>query len=719
MIVIENNFFILKLGEDCVARSLILKSTGKECIKQDEKIAFCSLVQERPYHNEIKLMHPNKRTVFPANRVRREGNKLIVGFELIELEAIVEINVKDAYVSFTLVDFIIPENAYGVGCLLINPAPVLELRFLQLSIEKRERFGDWLNVVWDDHVAINILSTSPYPLIDSKVGKDHYIMYAKAVREVKLLGCGAALIVSPPDKLLDCIDSVERDFDLPPGVKSRRSDDVGESIYWTMDITPANVEQHIKYAIQGGFSRMLIYYRAFFKEGDGYHYTGDYNINENYPDGIEDVKAVLKKIKDAGITPGLHFLHTHIGIKSGYMTPVADHRLSLTQYFTLSNPLRKEDDVIYVEENPEGSPLNPNLQVLKFGGEVIHYDSYTTEYPYSFNNCKRGYYDTEVTQHALGEIGGVLNVSEFGATSVYINQRTSLQDEVAEKIAGFYNDAGFEFVYFDGSEGTNPPFEFNIPYAQYRIYKKLKQPPVFCEGAAKAHFSWHMLSGGNAFDVFPGNIFKEKIAEYPLSEAPNMADNFTRLDFGWWAFNKDTQPDMYEYGTSKAASYNCPATIMVTLSTMTECARRDDVLEVMRRWEDVRRKRWLTQEQKELLKDPNQEYILLLSEKGEYELVAYFPIENAAEGNNLLSAYYFERNDKTYVVCWHTKGSGELLLPFEFEDAVYEEQLGDRQLKVEKTKDGFIIPVSGRRYLSSSVSKEKIIDAFEKAVFVD
>ena len=114
---------------------------------------------------------------------------------------------------------------------------------------------------------------------------------------------------------------------------------------------------------------------------------------------------------------------------------------------------------------------------------------------------------------------GILDVSEFGATSVYINQKTSLQDEIAEKIAAIY-DAGFQFFYFDGSEGVDPPFGINVALAQYRVFKRLKPQPLFAEGAAKTHFSWHMLSGGNAFDVFRPEVLKEETNKWPAEEAP-------------------------------------------------------------------------------------------------------------------------------------------------------------------------------------------------------
>ena len=90
--------------------------------------------------------------------------------------------------------------------------PVEEFRILQLPIQNRTHFGEWLNVSWDASCAVNVLATSPYAAIDSERRVDSRILYADALREVRLRGTGAALIVSPTDIYLDCVDLLEKDF---------------------------------------------------------------------------------------------------------------------------------------------------------------------------------------------------------------------------------------------------------------------------------------------------------------------------------------------------------------------------------------------------------------------------------------------------------------------------------------------------------------------------
>ncbi len=709
MIIIKNKRFTLSIDESCTAQSLVLNNTGKECLLKGTNTALFSLTQERPYSNELKLSHPNRRTTFQANSVVREGNRLIVGFELLTLKAVIEIKEADNYVSFTLADYIIPEGDFLALAPMDSP-PVSQFRLLQLPVINHKNYGEWLNVSFDDDVAVNVLATSHYPDVGYEKREDYRIMYADAIKGIKVKGCGAALVVAEPGELLDCIDSVEKDFGLPLGVESRRNPDINRSIYLTSIINTKNVDEHIKYAKMGGFKLMQIYFTAFIKSsGCGYQLKGDYEFTDDYPNGIEDLKEVLGKLRAAGISPGFHFLHTHIGTKSSYVTPVADPRLGHTRMFTLARPLSKDDATVYVYENPEDTVMHPDCRVLQFDGELIYYDSYTTEAPFCFTGCKRGHFDTNITEHKYGTIGGIVDISEFGAQSIYIDQRTDLQDEIAEKIATLY-DAGFEFMYFDGSEGTNSPHYYYVPYAQYRVYRKAKKAPLFCEGAAKAHFSWHMLSGGNAFDVFPTEIFKEKLIEHPFEEASRMANDFTRVNFGWWAYRDDTQPDTFEFGTSKAAAWDCPGTVNTEIFKFESNPRTPDILEVMRRWEDVREKKLLTTEQKLMLRDTETEFTLLINEAGEYELVPYYEIKTQ---NTDISAFSFERNGRSYVTFWHKTGEGTLTLPVSKGSIICEKELGKERIEIDGDDKTAIIPISGKMYLSSDMSIEKLRKVFE------
>ncbi len=723
-IILENEQYKLVIGSDAIARSLVLKSTGEECLMQGEDMAIFSVTQERPYHNELKLGHPNKKTTFQADTIYRKDNQLIVGFELLPWEAVIRIKETPAYISFIHDGFIVEADDYP-DYLKITPPPATELCLIQLPIRSRKYFGEWLNVSWDDKVAVNVLGTDPYAYIDFEKRNGYHVLTASALKDIKLEGTGAALIVSQPENLLDNIAQIEEDFDLPKGVESRRHNLINTSYYWTADINPGNVDEHIKYAKMGGFKLMSIYYPAF--EGPyGYDGIGDYEIDRRrYPNGKEDLRNMLNKIKAAGITPGVHFLHTFIGLNSSYVTPVPDHRLNLKKTFTLSENLGSSDTEVFVEENPMGCTMADGTRILKVGTEFISYENYTTTHPYKFTGCVRGVYKTNVNTRPKGELIGLVDICEFGAASVYIDQRTNLQDEIAVKIANIY-DAGFQFIYFDGSEGVNPPFGINVALAQYRVFKQLTPQPIFAEGAAKSHFSWHMLSGGNAFDVFSPEVIKEETRKWPAEEAPRMRQDFTRLNFGWLGYfipNENTigtQPDMWEYATSVAAGWDSPISIHSSLIGFNAHPRTSDNLEVVRRWEEVRSKHWLTKEQKEMLQNADQEHHLLINEQNNFELLPYYQIHDIAGGSKEVRAFIFQRQKEYYVVYWHISGNKKLELPLNSSNVTLYEKIGQEEIVSMGANNKIILPASNRRYIKvNNLTKEQLLEAFKEARIIE
>jgi len=721
-IIIENDQMKLVISDDGIAKSLIYKPANTECLIQGKKIPVSTITEPRPYQNEVKLAYPNKKTTFKSNAVRKEGDKLVIGYELIPWEATVRVKIAPDYLAFTLDAFNLTED-YGIS---MTEPPISEMWFLRLPVHNLGHWGDWLNVIWDDKVAVNVLAADPCANADSEEGEGYRILQAGVDEKVKLTGVTAALITCAKDKLLDKIAIVEEDYNLPHGVASRRHDLYNASYYWTSNVTPANIDEHIKYAKMGGFRLMNIYYPAFL-ESRGYRLIGNYDVfRPEYPNGKSDLKEMLNKIKTAGITPGCHFLHSHIGRDSKYVTPIPDHRLNLLRIFTLKRPLSRTDTTIYVEQNPANSTMATNRKVLKIGTELISYRGYTTAPPYMFYGCVRGIDETTINTQPAGYMFGLLDVSEFSATSVYLDQYSDLQDEVADEIANLW-DAGFEFIYFDGSEGVNPPFWYHVSGAQYRVFSKLKPEPLFAEGAAKTHFSWHMLTGGNAFDVFRPEKLKEETIKHPFREAPRMQDNFTRLNFGWLGYwvpgekTIGTQPDQLEFVTSKAAAWDCPVSIHANPAILAQHPRTADNFEVFRRWEEARAKRWLTDEQKQMLRNATQEFTLLLNEKNEPELVPYDQIMNVANESREVIAFTFERNKDLYAVYWHISGDKKIDLPVKSSDITLMENLG-QEIPVQSGQNGdnTILPVGNRRYLKTGkLTKDELISAFRNARIMD
>ena len=127
-----------------------------------------------------------------------------------------------------------------------------------------------------------------------------------------------------------------------------------------------------------------------------------------------------------------------------------------------------------------------------------------------------------------------------------------------------------------------------------------------------------MLTGGNAFDIWPPERIKTETVKHPLREAPRMYNNLTRLNFGWlgyWLPNENTigtQPDQLEFVTSKAAAWDCPVSIHANPETLAKHPRTPDNFEVFRRWEEVRARKWLNEEQKHMLRNRSGIYSVMM-----------------------------------------------------------------------------------------------------------
>jgi hypothetical protein len=710
-IVLENSDFRLVIGDDGRTRSLVHKATGQECLAQQAAVPMFTLTQYRPYDNELQLSYPAKVTSFPAQSVQRRGDELIVSFALVGYEATIGLTITDNYIGFTMRNL---EYKGFTSLTQKQKTPVEETLFLQLPVRARKNLGDWLNVTWDDDVAVNLLATDPFAKIDITRCANHLLFQAGTVDEVKTEGVGAALITTATKNLLDRIAAVERDYSLPDGVESRRRKEYGYSYYELASATPQNIDGHIKFARIGGLRTMVMYYMSFAKT------VGHFEWQPEYPNRMEDLKRVVSKISDAGMIPGIHLHYNKCHKEDVYVTPRPDPRLNLRQTFTLAEPLDATSTTITVEENPRLCTMDNERRILKIQNELVSYERYTPSPPYQFLDCKRGALNTTAGPHEEGSLLGLLDVDTW-PVFVRFTQNTSIQQEVAERLGKIYREAGFKFTYFDGAEDVPPPFWFTVSWAQWQVWKQLEPKPLFSEGACKSHFSWHILTRGNAFDIFKPEVIKAATRAYPGAEAPRAAKDFTSLNFGWigyWAPSKETigtQPDMLEYITSRAAAWNCPIAFRPELDQLEAHPRTADNLEVIKRWEDVRASNWLTPAQKDELKNLEQEHILLINEAGGFELVPYSQVDKVGGSGQPARAFVFKRAEKVYVVYWHMSGEAYLALPLPAHRLRLMKELG-KTIAIESFEGGVRLPLADRHYLEcTGVSANEAAGAFQNA----
>jgi hypothetical protein len=710
-VVLENPEMRLVVSSSGTAQSLIHKPSGQECLAVGTGVPMFTVTQYRLYDNELQLAYPAKVTSFPAQLVRREGDRLIVTFALVGYEATIGVKINDAYIAFQL------ERLQYKGFTSLThkrKTPIDETLFMQLPVLNRKNLGEWLNVMWDEQVAVNLLATDYHARIDAQPCGNYHLLQAGTVGDVQSEGAGAALITTAPHRLLDRIARVEQDYDLPRGVESRRRKEYQYSYYEIQDTLPSNIDRHLEFAKMGGFRLTQVYYLSFAKT------AGHFEWRPEYPGGGGDLRRVVDKIRAAGMVPGIHIHYNKAHKQDPYVTPKPDPRLNLRRSFTLAAPIDETATVIPVEENPALCALEEGRRILRIQNELVAYERYTTSMPYQFEECRRGELGTQATAHVEASRVGLLDVDDW-PVFVRFTQDTSIQEEAAERLGRIYREAGFEFTYFDGAEDVPVPYWYTVSRAQLLVYQHLEPKPLFAEGACKSHFSWHILTRGNAFDIFRPEVIKAATQTYAAAEAPRVAKDFTSINFGWigyWAPSHETigtQPDMLEYVTSRAAAWGCPIALVGNLKEMEAHPRTPDNLEVIRRWEDVRAQGWLKAEHRMELRNLKQEHTLLINERKEFELAPCKQIEMVAGTDQPGRAFIFERGGKVYVTYWHTSGEATLELPLVTKHVQLMKELGEPQ-QVRANGGVLRLPLGERRYLEcASASCQEVINSFQRA----
>jgi hypothetical protein len=711
-IVIENAEMRLDISPRGTARSLVHKPTGQECLARDVEVPMFTLTQDRPYDNELQLAYPAEVTDFRGVEVKQQKDGLIVEFELVGYSASIQVTVTDAYIAFHLQKLTYHADA---SLRVKRKTPVDSTLFMQLPVRKRKNLGEWLNVMWDEDVAVNLLATDPHARIRAKEREGYHLFQAGTENNVQLEDVGAALITTATPKLLDRIARVEEDYGLPQGVKSRRSREYGYGYYEASTITPEDAARHIQYARQCGLRAMDVYYLAFARS------AGHFPWRPEYPHGMDDLKTVVAQIKNAGILPGIHIHYNKVHKQDAYVTPNPDPRLNLAESFSLAESVNASATVIPIEENPRLCTLDDERRILKIQNELVTYERYTSSPPYQFEGCKRGALGTQPSSHEMSSRVGLLDVDTW-PVFVRLTQNTAIQSEVAEHLKDIYQQAGFQFLYFDGAEDVPPPYWYNVSRAQWIVNQKVQ--PLFAEGACKSHFSWHILTRGNAFDVFKPEVIKAATRAYPAAEIQRAARDFTSINFGWigyWAPSKDTigtQPDMLEYVTSRAAAWDCPISLQSDLHAMDAHPRTADNLEVIRRWEEVRAQNWLTEEQKMSLRNLDQEHILLLDQRGQFSLAPCEQIERVAGKDAPGRAFLFEYQGGVWVTYWHTSGQATLQIALPPKQMTLMRELG-KPLPIKGAGKQTMLPLGERRFVQlHNTTRQEAIAAFQNATIL-
>lgn len=696
-VILQNGELSLTIGNDGLVKSLVQKSNGRECLQSGVDAPVCVITQYRPYDNENFLMFPAKPRSFPSNKCYMSGDTLCVEFNDTYDIVKIKVDITPDYIAFTPVDRDYRIEDYGVK----RKTELDELTIMQLPLKKLDRFGEWLNVMWDDDVAIALVGTHPTTYIDSRVERDNTTLLAATHTAVKLFDSGAALMVTHPDSLLDRIDVLERDYDMPRGVESRRRAEYPMSYYELRDVTVDNIDRNIELARQAGLKTMVVYYVDFAKA------CGHYEWRPEYPRGMADLQEITRKITEAGMIPGIHIHYSKIAVTDPYINDgTPDRRGNVVARFTLSEPIDDAATVITVEECPEGVRMEKGRRLLQLDDELIMFTDVTKTAPYTFTGCQRGYYNSKASAHAAASEARHLDVDDW-PLFIRVDQNSGIQREIAERLGKIYADCGFKFVYFDGAEDIPMPYWYNVSRSQLEVYNAMTPAPMWAEGAQKSHYGWHILSRGNAFDIFPPERIRPAMKRYTLRCARQVACDFTSVNFGWVNYLAPSdktigmQPDMYDYICSKALAWDSPISLVANMPDLEIHPRTPDNLLAINLWETAKLDRTIPDSVKLAMRDPDTEWTIIPRRGGRVDVrrVTQLTPDSLNATMPVRAFTYPVDAAHTAVIYWNGNGESTVTLPAD-SPSVELSTFDGKRIRTHRDKNGrILLPASERRVL--------------------
>jgi hypothetical protein len=550
--------------------------------------------------------------VLVASKVERTGNELgitFAGSSRGKVKVYVEVRIHPRYFTLTVQRF---------SCKCLD-----WLQFCNLRVKMNENVGALVNAAWDGRFASCVLACNDLTDCGS-----HGVATARAYREFGIEGAKVAIIGVPtggPDPsgpLLDAIEVVELEQKLPHptinGVWIKRAPERFASYLMVSGVNQKNIDQVIDFA-RGGFGCVEIFWERS---------TPSYEPNPaQFPDGLAGLKRVADKVHAAGLQLGLHVMQGMVGWgrkDDPYITPRADPRLLQDRHATLAAPLDEKSTEIRVRESLADWPEKGDLYVE---GEIVQYGKRLVN---GFAECRRGLHRTKVISHAAGAcVGHLVNCFPIWGHTVYCPDiRSTMVDEICDRIARVFNEVGADMSYFDGGEeiAVQPPHWRNQGRIALGVQARLRKPVILEGNALYTHLSWHVISRGSpSYDpIYFGR--RAYTLRFKGQNPAGWRRNLLTGDVGWFAPHTHSlttdavTPDEVELLCLKALGGKSPISFSVNASNLWANKRMPEMLAIIRTCDELKRRNYFSEEACAELSRPMVEHMLERAADGNWDL---------------------------------------------------------------------------------------------------
>ena len=500
---LENEF--VSLSFDALGRVVSLKEkpSGRELVKSPRPFA---------------LVRDDAGRSHPATAFSRDGNRLSYGFDGLEGRVALDVTPFAGGWTFAIADCTVRETKF--------------LTLGDLAVACGRDVGSYANMISDDRSAV-CLRAYDIPLA---MGCDRGSMrlWTTASRADGIVGLRFGLSAGPWGRIRWMLQRMTEAAGVPKnewgGAWSVGCPALRGS-YLQPRMKHAALDRWIELAERGGFG--TIHLRQWMK-GLG-HYTPN---PELYPGGWDDIFDISRRIHAAGLRSGIHTLTACISPDDPWATGPDNRDLLAWNAYTLAADLPADATELVVNEEPTKDhdvifSYFGNGNVLRIGTELVSYTGVVRERPFRFTGLTRGAYGSAVAAHRAGDEVAYL---QQRYRAFYPRPDSPLSDKLAEHLAKFVNEGGFDQVYLDGSEGMMS--RIGTDTMRRKIFGAFGKSAVVessCEGA----HNWWYHSRVGAWDG-PNYDFKACFDLHVATTARSRKVNLLEPQMGWWYFRKPT-----------------------------------------------------------------------------------------------------------------------------------------------------------------------------------
>jgi len=736
----------LRIADDAVPLSLVIAADRTECLN-------------RYYREPLAEVQTSDGVWHSAISLKSAGKNLVLGFRGTDTTLTLAVDTQFDWIALRIASF--------------GGTRPVATRFIELNSAFTEIVGKRLNVGWNNEHALCVMATSP--LTDTQIAGQTLVTLEETVAAIgrgeggvnprvrltaqvpdapgpKMEGASAVIIACPTPDFKKVARSVSHAYGLltnetADGTPVKDTEAVRAS-YFFIDAGLRDADRLIRTCDATGIRQVMLPSWSWCSS------VGHYTINtNNFPNGLEDLKAFVARLKAAGITVGMHCFASKVAKADAYVSPVPDTRF----WRQFEGSLAGDIDARQTEIKVKGSLANwpGSSKVAKayweggvekhrdvvIGQEIIRYKAIGPEGRWdTFLGCERGALKTTPAAHTATE--PIKHYGVDGCINGYIvDQETTLPDETHRRLADIFNTCGFGMVYFDGGEDVNRNrFDYYVSQFQDHAMRQFNRPVIHM-GTLMTHRLWHSFSRGSTVDTYLNTIGGAIAAGQPPEKWPTVKQHIDTSvaymlslrgdmmpgELGWFGVwprqqrhgraIEGLQLDEIEYLLCRSIAYDCPISLQTSFRELDRNPLTPDIMRLIKAYETARMARRFTEADKAPMREPGKEFTLLLR-KGfppAWVPARAVPCGNSRNVHAMVGTYL---QGGSFATFWHAVGKANVTLDLPlFTTRIAD--FDDQRVVAQKSKDDkLILPVGTRRLtvycptLDAATLEERVRNSF-------